>query len=175
MFFLLLLKMKELIKESVTYYIRDVKLCGKDMSGTEFFMESFPSNYIVSVCLAVYKREFLKRHKLFFERGIFFEDNDFSFRVYMLAQKIRCMNESFYIRRYRGDSIMSGHISYKKCKDLIKTNELFWIASEKAELEIKYKISFISYYLIHTWDAISELEYLKKYRNDGKISWNFFV
>lgn len=162
------------IGESAAFYTRDNALCGIDMSGGEFFLKAFPSNYIVSACLALYRKNFLKENKIYFEKGIYFEDNDFHFRVCMMARKIKCMNDTFYIRRYRADSIMSGAVSYKKCVDLITVNQLLWKALERAEIDNKYKIKFISNYLIHTWDVIGESEYLQDVQEQWKRLSNSF-
>lgn len=163
------------ITESESYYIRNVALCNRDMTGREFFTQAFPSNYIVSACLAVYKKDFLIKNNLSFEKGIYFEDNDFHFRVCMKAQKIKCLKDALYIRRYRSDSIMSGMVSLKKCRDLIKVNQLQWEALEYAGISKKQKISFISNYLIHTWDVISESEYLCDVREQWKELAEIFV
>lgn len=146
--------------ESASYYTREDNLCEMDMRGSEFFVKSFPSNYIVSPCLAAYRRKVLENNKIYFERGILFEDNDFFVRICLLAEKVRCIKEAFYVRRYHTGSTMTGLVSKKKCEDLIKINELIWKTLERSCLERSYLISIISYYLIHTWDVISESEYL---------------
>lgn len=158
-------------REPETYYIRDNSLCEMDMNGVEFFVKSFPTNYIVSPCLAIYRREFLEDNKLCFEKGIYFEDNDFCLRVCMKAKKVKVINKNLYIRRYHSGSIMTGTISSKKCEDLIRVNELIWEALEQSELDIKYKIKLVSYYLIYTWGVISEAEYFIEIRE----KWNNLV
>ena len=97
-----------------SYYVRDNIFCDIDLKGIEFFKNVFPSNYIVSACLAVYSRDFLVDNNIFFEKGRYFEDNDFHLRVCIKAQKVRAIHESLYVRRYRNGSIMSEIYSYKK-------------------------------------------------------------
>ena len=156
------------IAEAASYYVRDNVLCGMDMTGVEFFSKAFPSNYIVSACLAIYKRSFLLDNEIFFEKGLYFEDNDFHLRVCMMAHTVKCLHEAYYIRRYRANSIMSGGISYKKCADMIKVNQLLWKVMEQASVNTNKKISFITDYLIHTWNMISESEYLDDVRKEWK-------
>lgn len=156
---------------SASYYVREDELCDRDMTGVEFFERSFPSNYIVSACLAIYRNDFLVKNKIFFEKGIFYEDNDFHFRICMYAQKVKCIKDVFYIRRYRAGSITSGTTSLKKCRDNIKVNQLLWKELDWAKISDKQKICFVSNYLLNTWNTISESVYLQ----DVQEQWNDLV
>lgn len=44
--------------ESKTYFIRDAKYYGRDMTGVSYLLESFPENYIVSPCMAAFRKAF---------------------------------------------------------------------------------------------------------------------
>ena len=94
------------------------------MSGIEYFEQVFPNYYIVSACMAAYKREFLNTHKIVFPHGMYFEDNFFSLQVILNADKTTVLPDSLYIRRYRENSIMTGAMSEIKYRDLVKTQEL---------------------------------------------------
>lgn len=159
------------VSGSSSYYVREDVLCDRDMKGVDFFEKSFPSNYIVSACLAIYRNSFLGNNKIFFEKAIFYEDNDFHFRICMYAQKVKCIKDAFYIRRYRAGSITSGTTSLKKCRDFIKVNQLLWKVLEWAKISDKQKICFVSYYLLNTWNTISESLYLQ----DVQEQWNDLV
>lgn len=108
-------------------YIREIQYCNNIMTGIEFFERSFPKQYIVSACLAVYKKSFLSEKGVLFPVGIYYEDEVFCFEVLMNAKKIACISNQLYIRRYRSNSIMTGSINVKKCKDIIEVQLKNWV------------------------------------------------
>ena len=80
---------KTVIKSKKNIYDRSLSgLDGKVMSGEEYFAKAYPENYIVSVCMAIYKSQLIKKEKIFFPEGLYFEDNYFSFVFLEHANKI---------------------------------------------------------------------------------------
>ena len=106
----------------------------KDKPGYEvleyFFNQSNFNNW--SACSNIYRREFLISNKLFFKKGIFYEDAEWLPRVILSSKKSILIKENFYIyRRNRKDSIMSS-ISLKKIEDFINiTDDIFNYISRK--------------------------------------------
>lgn len=145
--------------EPLNYLKRGERFYGKDMCGIDYLTDAFPEKYIVPVWLAAYKRKFLQEYHIYFQKDIYFEDHDFSLRVYLKAEKIICINEALYVRRCRNGSIMADKNSYKKCKDLIKVNLTIWDIMKKSELDSMIQIHFVSYYMIHLWRTIQESDY----------------
>jgi hypothetical protein len=57
--------------------------------------------------MQIYSREFIERHGLRFEEGIVHEDTIFSFSSLIKARRAAVLDEPFYIRRIRRDSLMT--------------------------------------------------------------------
>ncbi|MCI8550038.1 MAG: glycosyltransferase [Lachnospiraceae bacterium] len=98
-------------------YRRKEKLCGRLMTGMEYFYEAFPGNYVVSACLGAYKNSFLKNHGIRFPEGLYFEDNFFQIQAVCEAKQVECIAEELYIRRYRPDSITTTPADRRKYRD----------------------------------------------------------
>lgn len=71
------------------------------------------SDYSVSPCIQIIRREFLLEHNITFYEGIIHEDNYFSFQVIFNAKRARCINDIFFHRRIRESSVMTTAKSYK--------------------------------------------------------------
>lgn len=148
-------------KKGSSFYIRKCELCNRVMSGQQFLRESFQHNYIVSACLAAYKREFLMMENIVFPKDIYFEDNVFSLNIFLNAKQILCISEQLYIRRIRNGSITTSKLSVKKCEDIIKVQLLQWEMLCKNEIvirDISFFKKFISFGIVQVIDKISEIQ-----------------
>lgn len=161
-------------KMSSNSYFRKKDLCGKTRTGLEFLIDSFKDNYIVSPCLAAYKRELIIKKEIYFPEGIFYEDNVFLLNVYMLAQKVTSIADELYIRRIRTGSTTISKISLKKCKDMIQAVMLQW----NILYHYQYKYKYLEPYflrkfvaksmvnLIQMLDEVEEEDLLTEKRNN---------
>ena len=139
-------------------FVRDGSLANRSMSGMEYFENSFASKLIVSACTAIYKKEFLDEYKIDFPKGLYYEDNVFFIEVVLKAHKVACIEECLYIRRIREDSIMTGALSLKKCKDMITIQQLIsklLFEDKKKEIYQKLFKDFISARMLATLDITS--------------------
>jgi glycosyltransferase involved in cell wall biosynthesis len=67
--------------------------------------------HFVSVVLRLYRKQFLLDHRLFFEEGIYHEDNLFTPIACYYAQKVKVIPDCLYVYRIREGSIMqSGNV-----------------------------------------------------------------
>ncbi len=89
------------------------------MKGETFFAESYPEYFIVSACMAVFRKEFLFDHKIAFQEGIYFEDNIFSLQAMLEAAQVQYIPEQLYVRRYRAASIMVSGINLRKLDNYV--------------------------------------------------------
>ncbi|MGF2995125.1 glycosyltransferase [Lactococcus lactis] len=64
---------------------------------------------IVSVCLYIYKNKFLKSNNIRFNEGIIHEDVVFWLDILLCKFTISYLDQNFYIRRVRENSIMTGN------------------------------------------------------------------
>lgn len=89
------------------YYIRAGRypaLC----NGAEMFRQMRSTGeYRSNVGIAFFRRKYLLERGLWFAPGILHEDNDFSFRAMLLADRAGYTGEAYFRRRIRGDSIMT--------------------------------------------------------------------
>ena len=74
---------------------------GEIMSGADFWLRYHNAGGIYySAPLHYINRRFLTDNALYFETGIFFEDNDWLLRLYASAQRTMYVNRPLYVRRY---------------------------------------------------------------------------
>lgn len=93
--------------EYQNYYQRKGKYPEK-CAGFEMLARMRRENeYRTSAVMQIFNRSFLEDAGLSFCRGILHEDNDFTFRAYLLADSVGYVPESFYNRRVHDASIMT--------------------------------------------------------------------
>lgn len=96
------------------------------MSGWEFFSKCYPENYVVSACMAVYRKKAIDDAGAVFPEGLYYEDNFFSYIFMIQAKYVSHISEKLYQRRYRKGSITTSANSEKKIMDFIKIILLIW-------------------------------------------------
>jgi hypothetical protein len=74
--------------------------------------------HFVSVVLRLYRKQFLLDHRLFFEEGIYHEDNLFTPIACYYAQKVKVIPDCLYVYRIRNESITHS-ISYQNVVDMV--------------------------------------------------------
>lgn len=90
----------------------NVKIEDKIYSGVEFWKKFYDKNGVYPNAVLVYaNRDFLVNNSLYFEEGVFYEDNDWSLRAYCVADRIAYLPQKYYNRRYRKGSIMTSEYS----------------------------------------------------------------
>lgn len=142
--------------EGITHsnpYLRKESLCVQTMSGLEFFHRSFPEGYIVSACMAAYKREFLESFHIRFPEGVYYEDNCFYIETMIHADRVECISDRLYVRRYRSGSIMTSGISKKKCLDKMNVQLKIW-DDIRTNLSAEWREDILSQYLL---SSVSEV------------------
>lgn len=91
------------------------------MNSEEFFLNSLLSDRIYApVWLNIYRREFLKENDLFFMEGVLHEDEEFTPRVLIRANKVSIYDKEFYMYRQREGSIMNSGKNKKHGIDILK-------------------------------------------------------
>lgn len=84
----------------------------KVYTGLDMLNRMLDSNiYRASVCLNFINHKFLKKYKLRFFPGIIHEDELFTSQLYLFANRVSCIKETFYKRRLRSESIMTKKFS----------------------------------------------------------------
>lgn len=97
--------------------------------------------HFVCAVLRLYKREFILKNNLFFEKGIYHEDNLFTPIACYYAQKVKVIPDSLYVYRIREDSI-SQTANKKRILDLVHVaNKLseFFIPKRDIDKSVVYR------------------------------------
>ncbi len=84
--------------------------------GLELFYEMRMNHeFFQSACLQFLRRNFICDCKIMFPEGVIHEDNAFSFKVALSAEKAMHYPKPFFHRRVRGGSIMTTGVTFKNC------------------------------------------------------------
>lgn len=76
--------------------------------------EQKQGTYITSVCLRLYKLEYLRKYNRRFNEEIIHEDIDYSFFTLLNANRVQAYEKNYYQRRYRPGSIITSSKLKKK-------------------------------------------------------------
>lgn len=88
-------------------YLR-TKHLNTTMSGKDgFILTHADGEYIISLCVRFYKRLYLKQINIEFNENIIHEDEDFGLLTLVMAEKIEIIEDIFFYRRIRKNSIMT--------------------------------------------------------------------
>ena len=105
----------------------------KNMDGPAYFAAIYgkPRN-MPCVCVGggFYRRSFLIENNLYFEPGIYHEDNYFTPQVLLAAKHVSSINEDVYAYRIRKGSI-TAHVTEKHIKDLLSIARNLYANYEK--------------------------------------------
>ncbi len=78
------------------------------LSGKELFCKLVSDNaYVVQPCLQFAKREYLEEKNIRFFEGIIYEDNLYTFKSILQAERVVHSKDKLYVRRIRLDSTMT--------------------------------------------------------------------
>lgn len=95
---------------------------GDILTGTELMYKLCKSNnYRPEVWDDMYKTEYILKNKLYFQEGILHEDEDFTPKALVYAERVKFVNSYGYIYRQRNNSIMNSSININNINGLIVT------------------------------------------------------
>lgn len=102
----------------------------------------------ISACDKIVKKDLIVKNRIFFEKGIFSEDIDWSLAVYLKVKTIAILNKSIYVyRQQRTDSITNKN-SEKRSKDLLYIINK-WYNYNYSSIQIKNTYyNYLSYQLL---------------------------
>lgn len=69
--------------------------------------------YFVSPCLQIIRREYIEENNLQFPEGIVHEDNSFTFKALLSAKRVFCVNDIYFYRRVRTESVVTKDRTHK--------------------------------------------------------------
>lgn len=112
---------------------------GEILNGVDFIKENYCNISLLNIPFTLYLREFLIRNKLFFLERTIYEDVDFYHRTIGCNPKMMIIDNVFYHRRYRLNSI---------------------VTSEITELSIINKINIYNSVITNSIEELMELYYM---------------
>ncbi len=112
-----------------------------------------------AVPLFFFKSDFIRKEKLTFFEGVFYEDVLFAYQSYCKANNVTHVNSAIYFRRYRANSIMTSNKTVQHFKSIVAVlNELvlFSSASFNALNGVqKAYISRVAFNVFNIYDGLS--------------------
>ena len=94
-------------------------------SGPEFWNDFYNSHGILYLCWLHYiRRDFLLKNELFYEERTYFEDNDWTLRMYLNAQRLYYIPRQLHRHRWRRNSNMLGGFTCELMKGCFR---MHWV------------------------------------------------
>lgn len=108
----------------------DTRICGNERKlkngnfydGPTLFKKGFVYPFS-GAQFYIYNHHFLKKNKMFFKEGVYFEDLLFTAKIFTILERCLFVSESFYYYYMRNGSITQSKSSPKKVKDLLKISQ----------------------------------------------------
>lgn len=95
---------------------------GKISKGTEFLKEQLKySGMYMSASMNLYKKDFLVNNELLFKKGIYHEDEQWTPRVFLIAERVKYVKIAFYCYIIRENSITKKKDKSQNGRDMINT------------------------------------------------------
>ena len=127
----------------VEEYDRNEVLEETILTGEEFLNKYYLSGgYKVSVCIHIYRREFLLRNNLNFIERVCCEDENFTIKAILLSKRMKYINKKLFYRRIRNNSMTTKAIDNFKIesiKKVLKANVEFISSNKFNEKENIYR------------------------------------
>lgn len=157
--------------EDGTVEIPDSGIEEGNLTGWEYYGRYALSKrnfHLVCVVLRIYRREFLLADGLFFEEGIYHEDNLFTPIVCYYAASVRVIPDILYVYRIRQGSITQSINSKRILDTILVTNRLakFFIPKDNIDKRAVYKIlasDYINFFSEEIFNLYGD--------KDKEISW----
>ncbi len=113
------------------------------VSGKELYIVSNEKgSYRAPVWLNFYKTEFIKSNNLFFIEGIYHEDEIHTCESLLKAKRVKYINEKFFKRRIRNNSIMTSSINKKHVEgnfEVVKyLCKFYYIHRNDKDIKLRY-------------------------------------
>jgi glycosyltransferase involved in cell wall biosynthesis len=125
-------------------------LVAEQTNGWDYYnRHALEARHVPFVCVwqRCYRRDFLLEKHLFFREGILHEDNEFTPRVCLKAQKVKTVPDVLYNYRVRSNSIMTNRGLHSKESLILISNQLSksFIQESNIEKDVIYQ-SLTQYY-----------------------------
>ncbi len=136
------------------------------MAGPDLFYRLKKNKeYYVSPCLQLIRRDFLTQRGITFYEGIIHEDNLFTFQVILSAVRAGCVQDVYFYRRLREESVMTRREDQKNLRGyyvcMLKTAEFagtLTITDKETADEIDLTVSRLNYHVHRIYGQLTPEE-----------------
>lgn len=151
------------MKEWIVYKNKRSKQYDGVYEGCELFVDLYKNkDFDPCVWRQFWRRKFLLENQIKFCNNIIHEDRVFSFQTILLAKKVTCRKECYYIYRRRKNSITSNVITYKNIEGMLEglcQMLLFWNRhSYKQEINDSI-LKYLRGTYLYTKELIHKMDY----------------
>ncbi|MBO5057622.1 MAG: glycosyltransferase [Lachnospiraceae bacterium] len=99
----------------------------KVWNGKEFWNTFYKQGGVFNNAYLLFcRKDFLDEHKISFEKGVYYEDNEHGLKIHLLAQRLVYLPEQLYVRRYRTGSIITSPCSMTHLLSQITSVKKIW-------------------------------------------------
>lgn len=121
----------------------------REYSGKEMLERMLQENkYRASACLNFINKAFIEHNKLRFYPRIIHEDELFTAQLYLFGKRVSCIQEVFYYRRLRDNSIMMNRFTCKNVEGYLTVIKQLKLISEK-EADFETTIDRLIAYILN--------------------------
>lgn len=140
------------------------------VNGKEFYILSNKKGvYYSPVWLYFYKKEFIDKNNLFFYEGIVHEDEIYTSTALIKANSIKYINQKFFNRRIRENSIMTSNISKNRIiGNLTIANETYKLYLN-TDLDIELRNILMAWIRVYYQNSIRFCDALNYYEVRNEI------
>lgn len=157
-----------------TTLMRKKVLGNEVMKGLNYMCHSIEQDsFAVCVWLNLYKRELIMKNKFFFEKGLLHEDEEWTPRVFLMAERVKYIDYNTYVYVIREDSITNTKDKSKNGLDIINT--CYKMEKIYAEITNKKQKKILMGYLLFIYLGGIYIGGLDRSKFNGKVSRSFVI
>lgn len=100
----------------------------KVWKGKEFWNAFYKQGGVFNNAYLLFcRKDFLDNHKISFEKGVYYEDNEHGLKIHLLAKRLVYIPEQLYVRRYRAGSIITSPCNMTHLLSQITSVKKIWM------------------------------------------------
>ena len=128
--------------ENIEQYMFHKKIdrIGEVLNGVDFIEENYYKVSLLNIPFTIYLRDFLIKNTLFFLEQTMYEDVDFYHKIIRCNPKMEIIDNIFYHRRYRQNSIMTSKVTETSIMNKINIYESVITNSSDKLMKLYYMI-----------------------------------
>ncbi len=159
-------------KDEENYKFYDRSQIGIDVNkvykGFDFWNQFYGDRSpLLTAWSSYFNRNFLERYALRFQENLFHEDNEFTIKVYLKAERMMYVPNKFYKRRMRQGSIVKSKIGFYHVKGILTNIKLIFSYLKEDNHSSNEKKAFLRYWEMLIRKASNVLISSKGTERDG--------